>query len=160
MPPAIAPTTATVSLALAIGVTVVAGLLALRQRHERRQREPLLSDDDARHFARQDIRRAVVGVVMVLLALGVAVGARVEPKLAGRTNAWFLAVWLAVFTLLLVLLWLALLDWVATWAYARRHRRALARERREFFREERRRRAHRNNGRGTPQEPHNGTPSP
>src|SRR5205823_6042152 len=79
-PMALSLPSTTVSLLLAIGVTVVAGVLALRQRYERRHREPALSDADARHFARQDFRRTVVGVVMVLLALGVAVGARIEPK--------------------------------------------------------------------------------
>jgi cation transport ATPase len=157
---ALSQPTATVSLALAIGVTVVAGVLALRQRHERRHREAELSEADARHFARQDLRRALVGVVMVLLALCVAVGSRIEPKLAGRTNAWFLAIWLAVFLQLFVLLWLALLDWIATWLYARRHRRALARERLQFLREEQRRRAYRGNGRGTPQDPLNGASTP
>jgi hypothetical protein len=153
---ALSQPTATVSLVLAIGVTVVAGVLALRQRYERRHREPQLSEDDARHFARQDFRRAVAGVVMVLLALGVAIGARIEPKQAGRANPWFLAVWLAVFTLIFVLLWLALLDWIATWIYGRRHRRAIARERLQFLREEQRRRAYRGNGRGVPQDPPDG----
>jgi hypothetical protein len=153
------PTT-TVSLALAIGVTVVAGVLSLRQRHERRHRETELSAADARHYARQDLRRAVVGIVMVLLALGVAVGSRIEVKLAGRTNPWFLATWLAVFVPLFVLLWLALLDWIATWIHARRHSRAIARERLQFLREEKRRRAHRGNGRGTPQEPLDGASTP
>jgi hypothetical protein len=152
--------TGTVSLALAIGVTIVAGLLALRQRNERRHREPELSDADARYFTRQDLRRAVAGVVMVLVALGIAVGSRIEPKLAGRANPWFLAVWLAVFVLLLVLLWLALLDWIAIWLYARRHRRAIARERLQFLREEKKRRAFRGNGRGTPQDPLNGISTP
>jgi hypothetical protein len=152
--------TATISLALAVGVTVVAGALALRQRYERRHREPELSDADARHYARQDLRRAVVGLVMVLLALGVAVGSRIEPKLAGRTNPWFLAIWLAVFVLLLVLLWLALLDWIATWLYARRHRRAIARERLQFLRDQQRRRAYRGNGRGTPDDPSSGATTP
>src|SRR5690242_10730703 len=121
------PTT-TVSLALAIGVAVVAAGLALRQRHERRQREPEPSVADARHYARQDIRRALVGAVMVVLALCIAVGSRLAPKQGGRANAWFVATWLAVFIQLLMLLWLAMLDWVATWLYARRHRRAIARE--------------------------------
>src|SRR3954447_18017150 len=108
-PMAFSPTTATVSLALAIGVTIVAGVLALRQRHERRHRETDLSHADAHHFALQDFRRAVVGVVMVLLALCIVVGSRIEPKQAGRTNPWFLAIWLAVFLQLFALLWLALL---------------------------------------------------
>ena len=151
---------ATLSLVLAIGVTVVAVVLALRQQYERRHRDPGLPDADARHFARQDFRRAVVGVVMVLLAVGVAVGTRIDPKLAGKTNPWFLAIWLAVFTLIFILLWLALLDWVATWIYARRHRRALVRERLQLLRDEQRRRAFRGDGRGTPREPRDDTATP
>jgi hypothetical protein len=139
---------ATVMLVSAIGVT--AAVLALRQRYERRHRDPKLSDADGRHFARQDFRRAVVGVVMVLLAVGIAIGSRLEHKRAGQANPWFLAVWLTVFTLILVLLWLALLDWIATWIYARRHRRQIARERIQFLRDQRRRSAYRGNGQGRP----------
>jgi len=144
---------AAASLVVAIGVTIVAVVLALRQRRERGEREPEPSEADARHYARQDLRRALVGIVMVLLALGIVIGSSIEPKLGGRTNAWFLGIWLAVFILIFALLWLAMLDWIATWLYARRHRRALARERIEYLRNERRRRAYRGNGRGHPQDP-------
>ncbi len=133
---------------LVIGVIVVAALLAVRQGYERRHRETGLSEADARHFARQDFRRAVVGVVLVLLALGVAVGSQLKHLRAGRPNTWFLGVWLAVFGLIFVLVWLAVLDWIETWLYARRHRRALIRERNEFLRSERRRSAYRGNGQG------------
>jgi hypothetical protein len=147
---------------LVIGVIVVAALLAVRQWYERRHRETGLSDADARHFARQDFRRAVVGVVLVLLALGVAVGSQLKHLVAGRPNAWFLGVWLAVIGLILVVVWLALLDWIGTWLYARRHRRALIRERIEFLRSERRRRAYRGNGQGPsdPSAPIEGKPTP
>jgi Na+/H+ antiporter NhaD/arsenite permease-like protein len=142
---------ATVMLVSAIGVT--AAVLTLWQRYERRHREPVLPEADARHFARQDFRRALVGVVLVLLALGITAGSRLEHKIAGQANPWFLAVWLAVFTLIFILLWLALLDWVATWLYARRHRRQIARERIQFLRDQRRRRAYRGNGQDRPREP-------
>ena len=112
---------ATVMLVSAIGLT--AAVLALRQRYERRHREPGLSEADARHFARQDFRRALVGVVMVLLAWASRPARGSSTRSRGRANPWFLAVWLAVFTLIFILLWLALLDWIATWLYARRHRR-------------------------------------
>jgi hypothetical protein len=138
---------------LVIGVTVVAVVLALRQWYERRHREIGLSEADARHFARQDFRRALVGVVMILLALGVAIGSRLAHERAGRPNPWFLTTWLAVFGLIFVLVWLALLDWIATWLYGRRHRRAIARARIEFLRDERRKRAYRGNGQGDPQGP-------
>src|SRR5262245_53776837 len=131
--------TAIVSLTLALGVTLVAGVLTLRQRRERRQRDPELSEDDARYFTKQDVRRAVVGIVMVLLAIGIAVGSRIDPRRAQLDRAWFLAIWLIVFGLILVLLLLALLDWIATWLYGRRHFREIARERRDFFRSARQR---------------------
>jgi hypothetical protein len=152
--------TAAVSLVLAIGVTIVAVGLALHLRYQRRRRETGLSDADAHHFARQDIRRAVVAVVMVLLALGVAVGARIEPKIAGRVNPWFIAIWLAIIALVFVLLWLALLDWIATWLYARRHRRDIVREHRELLRDEVRRHTYRGDGQGTPQDPSDGPSVP
>jgi hypothetical protein len=135
---------------LVIGVTLVAAALAMRQWHERRRREPNLSGDDARHFARQDFRRAVVGVVLLLLALSIAFGSRLEPRPAGRPSPLFLAVWLGIFGLVFVLVWLAVFDFLATWLYARRHRRAIARERIEYLRGERRRQSYRGNGRTGP----------
>jgi hypothetical protein len=147
--------TAVVSLALAAGVTLVAGVLTLRQHKERRRRDPDLSEDDARYYTRQDVRRALVGVVMVLLAVGIAVGSRIDPARANLDRAWFLAVWLIVFGLILFLLLLALLDWIATWLYGRRHYREIARERREFFRDARRRRrpSYGSNGQGAAHDP-------
>jgi hypothetical protein len=146
-----------VAVAVLVPTVVLTAVgLGLRQWYERRRREPNLSKDDVRHFARQDVRRAVVGMVMVLLALGIGVGSRVAHQRAGRANPWFLATWLAVFGLILVLLCLALVDWVATWLYGRRHRRKIAREQLQFLREQRGRRAYRSNGRGTPRDPING----
>ncbi len=149
----------TASQFLAVGILTVAGVLAWRQIRDQRRRalEAPLSEADVRHFARQDFRRFVVGAVMVLLALGVAVGTRLAPRLAGRANVWFLAVWLGVFLLILVLLWLALLDWLATWVYARRTRRELAREHRELLQAERSaRRSAGGNGQGNPYDSSNG----
>jgi hypothetical protein len=150
-----------VAILVASVVGLTAGLLALRQWYERRQREPDLSDADAQHYARQDFRRAVAGSVMVLLALGIVVGAHVGHKVAGAANPWFLEVWLTIFGLILVLLWLALVDWIATWHYARRHHRTMARERFQLIqlvRDLRRRRTYRGNGNGrdTPQNPRDG----
>jgi hypothetical protein len=148
---------ATVVVVSAIGLT--AAVLTVWQHYERRRREPVLTEADARHFARQDFRRAVVGVVLLLLALGITAGSRLEHMIAGQANPRFLAVWLAVFSLIFVLLWLALLDWIATWLYARRHRRQIARERIQFLRDQRRRRAYRGNGQGRPDDPPEDAPS-
>jgi hypothetical protein len=138
------------SLVLATAVVLIAGLLGLRQFLERRSREPDLSEADARHFVRQDIRRALGVGVMLLLAAGLVVGSRLEPKVAGRTNPLFVQVWLGVFLLIFVLLFLAMLDWIATRLYARRHRREIFDERIEILRDEFRRRAGRAGGNGRP----------
>ena len=134
MPPA--QQTAAVSLAISIGVTFIAVALGLRQWHERRQRETDLSGLDASHFVRQDLRRGLGVVVMLLLAVGLSAGSRLDPRLGGKANPVFVDVWLGVFLLILILLGLAVLDWVATRLYARRHRRAMARERLEILRDE------------------------
>jgi hypothetical protein len=134
-----------------IGVTAIAGGLALRQWYERRHRETGLPEADTRHFARQDFRRSVVAVVMLLLALCIGVGSGLEPKLGGRPNVQFLAIWLAAIALIFVLVWLAILDWLATWLYGRRQRRAIDRERIALIRSERWRRWFGGNGQGDSQ---------
>jgi hypothetical protein len=148
-----------VAIMLASVVGLIAAILALRQRYERGHRDANLSDADTRHFARQDFRRAIAAGVMGLLALGIVVGEHISHKVAGKANPWFLAVWLTIFGLILVLLWLALVDWLATWHYARRHHRAMARERFQLLqlvRDLRRRGTYRGNGRDTPQNPRDG----
>jgi hypothetical protein len=136
--------TAPVSLALSIGILAVAVRLAFWLWSDRRQREPELSAADTFHFARQDRRRGLVVVILLLLAVGISVGSRIDPKLVGRRT--FALIWLSVSVLLLFLLVLAMFDWLATRIYARRHLRALAKERVEILRDELRRRAYRNNG--------------
>ena len=128
--------TAAVSLAISIGVAVVAAVLAIRQWHERRNRDPDLSEADAVHFARQDRRRGLGVVVMMLLAIGLSVGSRIMPRVGVRANPLFMETWLGVFLLVLILLVLAMLDWLATRLYARRHRQAMIRERLEILRDE------------------------
>jgi hypothetical protein len=152
-----------VSVLLASAVALTAVGLALRQWYEKRQRqrEPEMSGPDAEHFARQDFRRAVAGAVMGLLALGVVVGARIGHMVAGGANPWFLEVWLVVFGLILVLLGLALADWVATWRYARRQHQAIVHERRHLLGllvDVWRWRAYRGNGQDTPKIPGDGAP--
>jgi uncharacterized membrane protein YfcA len=142
-----------VAVMLASAVGVIAGALALRQWYERHTREPGLSDADSHHYARQDFRRGVAGAVMVLLALGIAVGAQLGHKVAGEANSWFLEVWFIVFVLVLVLLGLAMADWIATRRYARRQHRAMAREQFQLLKlisALRRRSAYRGNGQDSP----------
>jgi hypothetical protein len=120
---------------MSTGIMMIAFFLGLRQWYESRARERDLSDLDRSHFARQDLRRGVGVAVMLMLAFFIWIGARIEPKIAGKANLTFLEVWLAVVVLIMVLLFLALMDWLATRTYARRLRRSLARERVELLRE-------------------------
>jgi hypothetical protein len=146
---------------LVIGVTAIAGGLVLRLWYERRHREKGLSEADSRHFARQDLRRSVVAAVMVLLAACIGLGSAVPHRVGRQPNPQFLAVWLAVIALIFVLIWLAILDWIATWLYGRRHRRAIDRARIEYLRSQRRRRRSvGGNGEPDPGEPRNGASAP
>jgi hypothetical protein len=123
---------ATSSALLSTGIAMIAVFLALRQWYERRAREPDLSPTDRRHFVRQDIRRGLGVVVMLVLAIAVYIGSRIAPKVGGAggaANLAFVQIWLAVSGLIVVMLCLALFDWVATRTYARRQRQYLAAER-------------------------------
>jgi hypothetical protein len=116
------------SLALAVGLGLIALFLGLRQWYERRARELELSPEDLAHFSRQDIRRRLgVGVMSVIAVLALA-GSRVSSRAGEKVNLLFLLLWLTVMALIVVLLILALADWSATRAYARRHRRQILRE--------------------------------
>jgi hypothetical protein len=128
------------SVLLAAVVLLFAAGLVWKERSDRSNRNPDLSPEDDTHFARQDTRRTLGIVVMGLLALGLVVGSRVEPRLANKANPAFLAIWLGVALLIFSLLGLAMVDWVSLRLYARRQRRVLARQRDELIREEYRRR--------------------
>jgi len=151
MPPAASATTA--SLVLTAVLLVLAAYFALRQWRDHRHRDPDLSEADADYFARQDVRRWLGSVVMVLLAAGIGFGTRINPRANPAARRLFGWVWMGVIVLLLIWLILALLDWRAITAYARRHRQALAHERFAAFEEERRKQAARGNGRGNPDGP-------
>jgi hypothetical protein len=126
---------------LAGGVALVAVALLGWVWMDRRQRPSELSEEDRAHFVSQEIRRSVVATAMFLLAVGIYFGSRIETKRDGRPNAWFIAIWLAVFALVIVLLTLALVDWVSTRRYARRQRQTILREGLQILGEELRRRA-------------------
>lgn len=124
---------AVASLVLSASLVVIAIALAAWLLYERRHRETHLSRDDAVHFARQDARRAAVALILGILAVGIFVGSRVSPVADRRMNPYFAQIWLAVSALVFALLVLAMVDWSATRAYARRHFRELARERLDFL---------------------------
>jgi hypothetical protein len=144
------------SLALSIAVATIALLLGLRLWWERRTRGGELPAADRKHFLLQDLRRGFGIVLMAYLAFGVYVGSRLptfvsEPRAGGSVdsaagavvqaglethpNRRFLAVWLGVFASVVLLLGLALIDWISTRRYAERHRREMNRERLEILRE-------------------------
>jgi hypothetical protein len=123
------------SLMTSVGIILIAAFLGLRQWYEAQAREQDLPGDDREHFERQDRRRAIGVAVLLMIAVGLSVGARIPHKVAGQANGMFIASWLVVFALIVVLLFLALFDWIATRNYARRHRRSMARERIELLRD-------------------------
>jgi UDP-N-acetylmuramyl pentapeptide phosphotransferase/UDP-N-acetylglucosamine-1-phosphate transferase len=131
---------ATASLVLSGLVLLVALGLSWREWSERRSRGDDLSTEDARHYRYQDSRRLMGIVILVLLAVGLVVGSRVPIRLGPRANPRFLGIWLGVFALIGLLLFLALVDWVALRVFARRHRGRILRERIEILKEEQRRR--------------------
>jgi membrane protein implicated in regulation of membrane protease activity len=124
---------------LAAGVLAVALALLAWQWFERRRRPASRSQADARHFARQDLRRLLGAGVMALIAVMAWQGAEINPR-AGRHEARLWASsWLLVAGLVLLLLTLALLDLLSIRLYARRHRRDLAAQQRAAIAAERRR---------------------
>jgi hypothetical protein len=125
-----------VSLLLSVLLVLIASALTYWLARERRHRDPVLSGPDANHFLRQDFRRGLVSFLLVLLAIGIVVGSRVEHRDGGRMNPRFVLIWLGVFVTIAFLLLLALFDWLSTRLYARRHFRALVRERLKILREE------------------------
>jgi hypothetical protein len=73
---------------------------------------------------------------MLTLAADVLFGSWVAPRVGGRGNPQFVAVWLGVLSLIVVMLLLAFVDWMATRAYGRRQRKALFREQIDELRRE------------------------
>jgi hypothetical protein len=123
------------SLLISSGITLIAVFLGLRQWYESRARDGNLSDDERGYYFRQDVRRGLGVAVMLILAAGLYFGSRIPPKVAGHANLTFVRAWLAIITLIVVMLGLALLDWISTRLYANRQFRSLASERRRILRE-------------------------
>jgi len=116
------------SLGLALGIVLIAMFLGLRQWYERRARDPELSRADHVHFARQDARRNLGVVVLFAIAAIVVLTTRLAPTIQGKANPAFAELWLIVMALIVVLLGLALMDWLATRVYAHRHRQEMIQE--------------------------------
>jgi hypothetical protein len=122
------------SLALSVFIGICALALAAHLLWERSRRGSPLPAVDRKHFLLQDLRRSVGIALMVLLGAGIYLGARqplrvIVSATERHPNRRFLLIWLAVFATLIVLLGLAIIDWIATRRYAHRHREALNLER-------------------------------
>ena len=124
----------TASLVLSSFVVLVMGLLAWRERTDRRSRSEELTPEDAQHFRSQDRRRTFGFFVLGLLAVGIVVGSRLPYKVDQRASRLFLAVWAVVFFLLFILLTLAMVDWFALRIFARRLRTRMNQERSAILR--------------------------
>src|SRR5437764_11649933 len=70
---------ASTSLGLSIAIASIAVILGVRQWSERRGRDGDLTDADRSYFAWQDLRRGIGVAVLLILAVGVLVGSRIEP---------------------------------------------------------------------------------
>jgi hypothetical protein len=123
------------SVLISTGITMIAAFLGLRQWYEWRARDAELTDDDRSYFLRQDVRRGLGVAVMLILAAGLYFGSRIPPKVGAQANLTFVRAWLAISGLIIVMLGLALLDWISTRLYARRQHRDLASERRKILRD-------------------------
>jgi hypothetical protein len=130
---------ASASRALAAGLALIASFLGLRQWYERRARSAALSPPDHDHFARQDRRRWAGVAALAAIALLALAASRTPVRDQGRGNVLFVVVWVVVMGLLVVLLILAMTDWMATRRYARRQRKQLFRDSIEQVRRERQR---------------------
>ncbi len=116
------------SLLMAGLVLAAAAFLGWRQWRDVQSRPPALSPRDEGHFARQDLRRLLGTIILVLIAAALAVGAWIPDRVGGQVNKTFVNLWAGVALMMVVLLVLALLDWISTRVYARRQRRRLTDE--------------------------------
>lgn len=112
----------------AAGILLVALFLGLWQKFDQRSRDADPSPRDRDFFRRQDRRRYVGIAVMVSLGIAIYLLTPVLNQPKGN-ELWLIGLLSLVSVLIVVLLALAVLDWLATRRYARRHRRALNHER-------------------------------
>jgi lysylphosphatidylglycerol synthetase-like protein (DUF2156 family) len=134
------PDLAWTSLGLTLLIAICALALGAHLGWERARRGSDLPTTDRKHFLVQDLRRSFGILLMALLAAGVYIGSRLptrvyDPWQEAHPNSRFLAVWLLVFASVILLLGLAVIDWMSTRRYARRQREAMNRERIEILRD-------------------------
>jgi hypothetical protein len=137
-----------IGMALGASVAVLSVFFMFLQLRQRRVREERHSEEDASYFFFRDRRRwQVAGVLMAIGALMIA-GSGFTPWDRNSGRAWGL-IWLGVSGLVMVLLSLAIRDWVSVRSYTGRLRREFLAERLEALRQERVRLADRDRE-GTP----------
>ena len=123
------------SLAMAAGVGLITLFLGLRLWYERKGRLSTNSEGEREFFRFQDFRRGLGIGIMSAIALATAYGGQISHRVDGKANLAFVVVWFSVIVLVVVLLVLAMIDWVATFRFARRARRRMLRERVHLLRE-------------------------
>jgi hypothetical protein len=134
MPPARAPGSAIAeTIAAALALLALAVFFAYRQWAESRARPAVLSPEDRAHFTRKDRRRWLNSLVMATMAALMLATTRIDPRANRAAARISLAMWLGVLLLAVLMLVLALFDWIANFRYARRHRRALRDEHRSIL---------------------------
>jgi uncharacterized membrane protein len=119
---------AVASRALSAGLSLIATFLGLRQWYEQRARPTPLPPADAEHYARQDRRRWAGVVALGAISICALLGSRTSSRVDGKGNPAFVLIWVGVLGLILVLMVLAMTDWMATRRLALRHRKQLLRD--------------------------------
>jgi hypothetical protein len=125
-------------LAIAMGLFSLAIAFIVLEWSDRRRRAADLPGAEARYFAVKDVRRLAGSLMMVLIALGMVVGLTLDPRRGRAVRQVWATSWLAVMILVVLLLSLALWDWIALRHYAVRQRVVLDRERRAVVEDARR----------------------
>lgn len=134
-----------IGLALGSGVVVLSIVFSVLQVRGTRLRADELSAEDSSHFFLQDRRRWQVAGLLMAVGVLMIVGSGFEPWDRQSGRAWGL-IWLSVSSLVMIVLLLAIRDWISVRSYAGRLRREFLAERLEALRQERNRLANRDRG--------------
>jgi uncharacterized membrane protein YbhN (UPF0104 family) len=121
------------TLAAAAILLALSALFAAWLWFQRRGRDEPGSEEDVRYLAGHDRRRFLVAVILAAIGLAMMASTAINPRSgpsAARLWGW---TWVGVLALAVSLLVLALVDWVATRAYARIRRLELIEEHRDLL---------------------------
>ncbi len=134
-----------VGIMLGSSVVVLSIIFSYLQSREKRNRDVELSDEDSVHYIHQDRRRWQVAGFLMAVGVLMILGNGFEPWDRESGRAWGL-IWLTVSALVMVVLFLAIRDWLSVRSYAGRLRREFLAERLQALRQERNRLANRDRG--------------